>query len=293
MEEEKDLYELLSLKFLPSTSREEIKAAYRKRAKVLHPDKNRDDPDAAEKFQELNKAFEILYDEEKRKQYDQNCKAKLQKKKQLAEMDEELRKRKLDLERKENEAKKRKVGIRSPRELEKLREQHILQENIQRQQRAEEDEWNRFKQMQEKIKISRDKKMAPTPQKEGKLLVDWSNPHHQGPYSSSHLISLFSRWGTVSDVEMKTKKKMALLIMREMNVEALDALVVKMSNVDKSPPFSVQWVERPAVEKKKGKEKEPPSEEEAQKHHESFEERILRRMREQQTQQQPNPQSAN
>ena len=48
----------------------EIKKAFRKRAKELHPDANRDDPKAQDRFSELNSAYEILGDETKRKQFD-------------------------------------------------------------------------------------------------------------------------------------------------------------------------------------------------------------------------------
>ncbi|MFG1296778.1 DnaJ C-terminal domain-containing protein [Xanthobacter variabilis] len=48
----------------------EIKRAYRRLAKKLHPDANADDPKAQDKFAELNTAHEILSDKEKRAQYD-------------------------------------------------------------------------------------------------------------------------------------------------------------------------------------------------------------------------------
>lgn len=48
----------------------DIKKAFRKRAKELHPDANRDDPKAQDRFSELNSAYEILGDETKRKQFD-------------------------------------------------------------------------------------------------------------------------------------------------------------------------------------------------------------------------------
>jgi DnaJ-class molecular chaperone len=49
---------------------EDIKKAYRKLAKKLHPDSNKKDPKAATKFSELNGAYEIVGDEDKRKQFD-------------------------------------------------------------------------------------------------------------------------------------------------------------------------------------------------------------------------------
>lgn len=50
----------------------QIKKAYRKLAKELHPDKNRDDPKAQDKFQDLGAAYEVLSDAEKRKTYDRH-----------------------------------------------------------------------------------------------------------------------------------------------------------------------------------------------------------------------------
>src|SRR6201988_5082159 len=47
-----------------------IKSAYRRLAKKLHPDANKSDPKAAQRFGELNTAYEILGDEDKRKAFD-------------------------------------------------------------------------------------------------------------------------------------------------------------------------------------------------------------------------------
>jgi len=53
-----------------SSSEEDIKKAFRRQAKVLHPDRNTSDPKAKDKFAELNSAYEILGDAKKRKQFD-------------------------------------------------------------------------------------------------------------------------------------------------------------------------------------------------------------------------------
>ena len=53
-----------------SSSEDDIKKAFRRQAKVLHPDRNTSDPKAKDKFAELNSAYEILGDAKKRKQFD-------------------------------------------------------------------------------------------------------------------------------------------------------------------------------------------------------------------------------
>lgn len=64
----KDLYDILGVSKTASDA--EIKSAYRKLARKYHPDLNKDDKSAAEKFKEVTGAYEILGDKEKRKKYD-------------------------------------------------------------------------------------------------------------------------------------------------------------------------------------------------------------------------------
>ncbi|WP_310440736.1 J domain-containing protein [Sulfuricurvum sp.] len=64
----KSLY--TTLEIAPGASEAEIKKAYRKLARQYHPDVNKD-PKAEEKFKEINAAYEVLSDKEKRSKYDQ------------------------------------------------------------------------------------------------------------------------------------------------------------------------------------------------------------------------------
>jgi DnaJ-class molecular chaperone len=64
----RDPYEVLGVS--KSASEAEVKSAFRKLAKKLHPDANKKDPKAASRFAELNAAYEIVGDEKKRKAFD-------------------------------------------------------------------------------------------------------------------------------------------------------------------------------------------------------------------------------
>src|ERR1700710_2209133 len=64
-----DYYKILGVE--KTASEKEIKKAYRKLARKLHPDLNPNDKEANKKFQQLNEANEVLSDPEKRKKYDQ------------------------------------------------------------------------------------------------------------------------------------------------------------------------------------------------------------------------------
>lgn len=67
--EKRDYYDVLGVS--KSATADEIKKAYRKLARQYHPDVNKDNPDAAEKFKECSEAYSVLSDEKKRAQYDQ------------------------------------------------------------------------------------------------------------------------------------------------------------------------------------------------------------------------------
>src|SRR3954466_7599959 len=63
-----DLYQRLGLK--RGATEAEIKKAYRSLAKQLHPDRNTDNPKAAERFAQVTSAYDLLSDKDKRARYD-------------------------------------------------------------------------------------------------------------------------------------------------------------------------------------------------------------------------------
>ncbi len=65
----KDYYKILGVS--PDASEKEIKSAFRRLARQYHPDMNPNDPQAEERFKEINEAYEVLSDPEKRRKYDE------------------------------------------------------------------------------------------------------------------------------------------------------------------------------------------------------------------------------
>ena len=73
MQTTKNLYKLLGLPKV--ASQEEIRQAHRKLVRKYHPDTNPDDPQAEERFKEVQQAYEVLSDPQKRREYDQRLRA--------------------------------------------------------------------------------------------------------------------------------------------------------------------------------------------------------------------------
>ncbi|NXU12329.1 DJC17 protein, partial [Pardalotus punctatus] len=99
---ERDLYGLLGIG--EKASEKEVKTAFRQKALTCHPDKNPDNPRAAELFHQLSQALAVLTDAAARAAYDKVRRAKKEAAARTQKLDEKRKKVKLDLEAREREA---------------------------------------------------------------------------------------------------------------------------------------------------------------------------------------------
>ena len=163
-----DLYLLLGIE--PEADETTIKKAYRKKALTCHPDKNPDNPKAAELFHQLSEALSVLTDENARKAYDNVLKAKKANELRNRKLDAKRKKMKDELEAREKAAFEEKAddvlaGEKLKAEIERLQKEG---------QRQLEEEQERLKQMlREEIIVTQPKVEIPT-----KLKVRWKGSHY-------------------------------------------------------------------------------------------------------------------
>ncbi|KAA1472388.1 DnaJ-domain-containing protein [Dentipellis sp. KUC8613] len=143
-EEEMNPYELLQVTL--EATEAEIKTAYRQRSLKLHPDRNRDDPDAGRKFHELNQAYELLLDPLRRLALDAKQRLKEARKTRFAGYDAKRKNMVEELEERERAFKKARVEKAQEerareRETEHIREEgRRLREEREREMKRREEE---------------------------------------------------------------------------------------------------------------------------------------------------------
>ena len=96
-----------------ASSSADVSRFYRKRARALHPDKNPDRADAADAFDQLQRAYELLSDEQRRAQYDERWKVKQERKRKRQAEDGELQRMRQRLQQREMEAQQRTTAASS------------------------------------------------------------------------------------------------------------------------------------------------------------------------------------
>ncbi|XP_006883072.1 PREDICTED: dnaJ homolog subfamily C member 17 [Elephantulus edwardii] len=238
-----DLYALLGIE--EKAADKEVKKAYRQKALSCHPDKNPDNPRAAELFHQLSQALEVLTDTAARAAYDKVRKAKKQAEERTQKLDERRKRVKLDLEAREREAQahgsEEEEDSRSTRtleqEIERLREEGSRQ--LEEQQKL----------VQEQIRQDREHRLrgkAENTESKGtpKLKLKWKckkEGESKGGYSKDVLLRLFQKYGEVLNLVL-SKKKAGTAVVEFATVKAAELAVQnEVGLVDN--PLKISWLE--------------------------------------------------
>lgn len=231
-----DLYGLLDIPITSSES--EIQKAYRKKALQCHPDKNPDDPKAAETFHELSQALEILTDKAARAAYDKVLRAKAATKLRQQELDSKRRKLIEDLERREREAS-------SGGSTTNLTDEQKLAAEIKRLQR----EGNRLLQeeqqkMKEEIKRTLNNLNTPIWDSSlNRIKISWkaeNNDSTNGGYNEENLNRFLKKYGSIVALIISSKKKGSALV--EYTSKESSEMALELEKGLPENPLTLKWL---------------------------------------------------
>ncbi|GER34472.1 DNAJ heat shock N-terminal domain-containing protein [Striga asiatica] len=237
MDSEVDHYSVLGLPSGEEGSKltdQEINKAYRSKARELHPDKRRDDPNAHANFLKLQTSYEVLKDEKARKLFDDLLRVKREKLKRQGQQDSKRRKMMSDLEERERSAFAVDPTVRAREEEEMI-------------SRKLKDEINRIRAMHKKTMPDDAKPFGGDLREKGKeggdgrgvaldkekvLKVSWEKVGKE--YTAQGLREIFEEFGGVEDVVIKSSKKKgsALVVMASKDgaVAAIGNVLGNLSN---------------------------------------------------------------
>ncbi|CAL8272296.1 unnamed protein product [Merluccius merluccius] len=232
-----DLYGLLGIE--GTATPKEIKKAYRQKALTCHPDKNPDNPKAADLFHQLSQALEVLTDAAARAAYDKICAAKKQAEERNRKLDDKRKKIKFDLEARERRAEAQsQEEAKNTRSLEeeiaRLREEGSRQ--LQEEQRLIREQIQREK--EEKQQEHSGAGYTHTSRLKWKCRKDDDT---NGGYSQDDLARLLHKYGDVLNVLVSSKKKGSAVV--EFATVRAAELALKNERGLNENPLKISWLE--------------------------------------------------
>ncbi|KAL5857005.1 hypothetical protein ACOSQ3_004463 [Xanthoceras sorbifolium] len=214
----------------------EISKAYKFKALELHPDKRPDDPNARANFQKLKSSYDILKDEKARKLFDDLLKIKHEKQQRQSQHDSKKRKMMSDLEERERAVFAPEPAVKARQEEKRIARQ--LKEEIERIRAM-----HVKKEAAASFALHRETKQSGGGgagaglDKEKMLKVSWEKVGED--YTAERLRELFSEFGAVEDVVIKSSKKKgsALIVManKDAVVAATGSVCSSLSNLLRRP----------------------------------------------------------
>ncbi|XP_021949967.1 dnaJ homolog subfamily C member 17 [Folsomia candida] len=243
-----DLYKLLEV--ADTATESELKSAYRKKALKCHPDKNPDNPKAAELFMELSSALEILIDVKAREAYDKTRKAKQVNEARIKKLDSKRRKFKEDLERREKEAKESAEAAKSAsfESNSQALDEELLKKEIDRLKKEgsralrEEQELIRqqiIKEQQDKMTLLHVHAIDNEGQKvRPKLKVKWSS---SVMIDEAKLKNIFQKYGEVTNIIVIKRSALVEFVNGDVATKAFESESVK-----EEYQWKFEWVCKPS-----------------------------------------------
>ena len=222
---EVDLYQLLNIE--PDADQKTIKKAYRKRALDCHPDKNPDNPKAAEEFHQLSDAYEILTDENAKKAYDNLLKSRKANELRNRQLDAKRRKLKDDLEARERAAQlNQEFNQKSEKERLKAELERLSREGSRLLE--EEQEKMRKEIAEEKLRREQAASAKTSNEDQGIFVLKLKWKESTEEYDEDRLRTIFHKYGDVANVVFKRKeKKCTALIEIQTKSAAINAARMK------------------------------------------------------------------
>ncbi|XP_054825852.1 dnaJ homolog subfamily C member 17 [Eublepharis macularius] len=241
---ELDLYALLGVG--EKAADKEIKKAYRHKALTCHPDKNPDNPKAAELFHQLSQALAVLTDAAARAAYDRVRKAKKQAAERTQKLDERRKKVKLDLEAREKEAQAQ-VSKEEEIQITRTLEEEILRLREEGSRQLEEQQ----KLIQEQIRREREQRVRGKQDEYGeegkgtpKLKLRWKckkEDETKGGYSKEVLLQILQKYGEVLNLVVSSKKAGSAVV--EFATVKAAEMAVKNEVGLINNPLKISWLE--------------------------------------------------
>lgn len=234
-------------------TQKEITKAYREKARDLHPDKRKDDPNAHENFIKLKSSYEILVDEKARKLFDDLLRVKREQQRRFAQQDSKRRKMMSDLEDRERASFAADPAMKAKEEEERIARK--LKEEIARIRAMQANKGASMGTGSGQEKVGREGNRGAGGHvgvdKERVLKVSWEKIGEG--YTAEKLRELFSRFGEVEDIVVNSSKKKGSALVVMATKHAVDSATGSVSGNLDNPllvvPLKPSVAEFPAPKK--------------------------------------------
>lgn len=219
----------------------QIRKSYRKKALNCHPDKNPDNPKAAELFHQLQEALAILSDETARAAYDRLLKAKHAAELRNKQLDSKRQKLKSELELKERAAELRKtVDNRTPEEIYKAEVERVQREN--KQIIEEENELMRQQIHEDRLKQQFPQQSSFDSSKH-RIKIKWNaakNDPANGGYSYENLTKFLSKYGDIVALLVSSSKTGSGIV--EFKTQDAGEMAISYEKGILENPLKMSWI---------------------------------------------------